>query len=97
MQTPSIIYEPKGSSAQIDCTQYKGSTYRLMYWYKQPQGQTMRLVAFTNSFTGPEYEDPMSDKFLANKSNPENGSLTIKNLEPDDEAIYFCSVSQHTV
>ncbi|KAA0711391.1 hypothetical protein E1301_Tti006318 [Triplophysa tibetana] len=90
-QTPSIIYEPMGSSVQINCTQYKGSTYRLMYWYKQRQGKTMRLVAFTTSYTSPEYEDPLSNKFLANKSNPENGSLTVKNLEADDEAIYFCS------
>ncbi|KAL1258064.1 hypothetical protein QQF64_011308, partial [Cirrhinus molitorella] len=91
IQEPKILWGQKESSVQMNCTHNKGSTYRLMYWYRQRQGQTMRLVAFTTSYTPPEYEDSEANKFLANKTIAESGFLTVKNLEPSDSAIYFCS------
>ncbi|ROJ19160.1 Immunoglobulin iota chain [Anabarilius grahami] len=96
VQEPKILWEQNGKSAYMNCTHSKGSTYRLMYWYRQRPGETMRLVAFTTSYTEPEYGDSEKNKFLANKTVPENGSLTVKNLEPDDSAIYFCAVSEHS-
>uniref|UniRef100_A0AAY5EGZ7 Ig-like domain-containing protein n=1 Tax=Electrophorus electricus TaxID=8005 RepID=A0AAY5EGZ7_ELEEL len=36
-------------------------------------------------------------KFLANKTVPESGSLTVKDLDITDSAVYFCAVSQHSV
>ncbi len=96
-QKPAVLYELKGKSAQINCMHNKGSDYRLMSWYRQLQGQTMRLVAFTTSYTEPEYEDSELNKFRANKTVPEKGSLTVTNFQPNDSAIYFCSVSEHTV
>ncbi len=68
-----------------------------MYWYRQLQGQTMRLVAFTTSYTESEYEDSELKTFVANKTVLESGSLTVNNLQPNDSAIYFCSVSEYTV
>lgn len=81
LQKPAILYELKGKSAQINCTHNKDSDYRLMYWYRQRQGQTMRLVAFTTSYSDPEYGDSEPNKFVANKTVPESGSLTVDNLE----------------
>ncbi|RXN37567.1 T-cell receptor beta variable [Labeo rohita] len=40
----------------------------------------MRLIAFTTSYTPPEYKE--SNKFLASKEVPESGSLTVENLQP---------------
>ncbi|KAK9960003.1 hypothetical protein ABG768_010084 [Culter alburnus] len=97
VQEPKILWEQKGKSAYMNCTHRKGSTYKLMYWYRQRPGETMRLVAFTTTYTEPEYGDSEKNKFLANKTVPENRALTVKNLEPDDSAIYFCSVSEYTV
>ncbi|KAL1258073.1 hypothetical protein QQF64_011317 [Cirrhinus molitorella] len=93
LQKPVILYELKGKSAQINCMHNKGSDYRLMYWYQQRQGQTMRLIAFITSYSDPEYADSEQNKFVANKTVPESGSLTVKNLEPNDSAMYFCSVT----
>ncbi|RXN11361.1 pancreatic alpha-amylase-like isoform X2 [Labeo rohita] len=95
LQKPAILYELKGKSAQINCTHNKDSDYRLMYWYRQRQGQTMRLVAFTTSYSDPEYGDSEPNKFVANKTVPESGSLTVDNLELDDSAIYFCSTKSY--
>ncbi len=57
----------------------------------------MRLVAFTTSYTEPKYEDSKVNKFMANKTVPERGSLTVQNVQPNDSGIYFCSVSEYTV
>ncbi|KTG31161.1 hypothetical protein cypCar_00048532, partial [Cyprinus carpio] len=97
IQKPKILWGHKDSSVHMNCTHNKGSTYRLMYWYRQRQGQTMRLIAFTTSYTEPEYEDSELNKFVANKTVAENGSLTVNNLQPNDSATYFCSVSEYTV
>ncbi len=57
----------------------------------------MRLIAFTTSYSDPQYGDSELNKFVANKTVPESGSLTEQNLQPNDSATYFCSVSEYTV
>ncbi len=39
----------------------------------------------------------MIKKIPAIKTVAESGSLTVNNVESDDSAVYFCSVSKHTV
>ncbi|RXN36250.1 immunoglobulin iota chain-like protein [Labeo rohita] len=96
-QNPSVLMAVKGSSAQLNCTHKKDFTFIQMYWYRQRQGQTMTLIVFTSTSSKPDYGDSDSDKFSVIKSVPESGSLTVKNVQSDDSAIYFCSVKQHTV
>ncbi len=81
----------------MNCTQYKGAGYNLMYWYKQRPGETMKLIVITNAYGEPEFGDVDKNKFDPEKSDPKEGSLTVKDLEPDDSAIYFCSASEHSV
>ncbi len=70
----------------------------LMYWYKQRPGETMKLIVITNAYGEPEFGDGVDkNKFDTEKSEPKEGSLTVKDLEPDDSAIYFCSASEHSV
>ncbi len=40
------------------------------------------------SYTEPEYEDSELNKFMANKTVPESGSLTVQNVQPNDSGIY---------
>lgn len=87
----------KGSSAQMNCTHKKDISFNQMYWYRQRQGQTMTLIVFTSSLSKPDYGDSDPNKFSADKTVPERGSLTVNNVESDDSAVYFCSVKQHTV
>ncbi len=92
-----ILWKAQGSSAVMNCIQNKGVSYSLMYWYKQRPGETMKLIVITNAYGEPEFGDVDKNKFDAEKSDPKNGSLTVKDLEPDDSAIYFCSASEHSV
>lgn len=68
-----------------------------MYWYQQQKGESFRLIVFTRSYGEPDFGDSDQSKFDVYKSVPESGSLTVKNAQPDDSAIYFCSVSKHSV
>ncbi len=57
----------------------------------------MTLIVFTSTFDKPDYGDSDQNKFPVIKTVPESGSLTVNNVDSDDSAIYFCSVSKHTV
>uniref|UniRef100_A0A8C1FXA4 Ig-like domain-containing protein n=1 Tax=Cyprinus carpio TaxID=7962 RepID=A0A8C1FXA4_CYPCA len=78
-----VLMAAKGSDVQLNCTHKKDSTFVQMYWYRQRPGQTMTLIVFTST--------------LNSKHDYESGSLTVNNVESDDSAVYFCSVSKHTV
>ncbi|KAK7141940.1 hypothetical protein R3I94_011587 [Phoxinus phoxinus] len=92
-----ILWEPKASSADMNCTHNKGLSYYQMYWYRQRPGETMRLIVYMVANSKPEFGEVDENKFKAHKSDAESGSLTVKDLEPEDSAIYFCSVSEHSV
>uniref|UniRef100_A0A673LUL0 Ig-like domain-containing protein n=1 Tax=Sinocyclocheilus rhinocerous TaxID=307959 RepID=A0A673LUL0_9TELE len=95
-QVPSVLMAVKGSSVQLNCTHKKDSTF--MYWYRQRPGQTMTLIVFTSTLSSKhDYGDSDPNKFPVIKTVPESGSLTVNNVESDDSAVYFCSVSKHTV
>ncbi|KAK2878614.1 hypothetical protein Q8A67_019405 [Cirrhinus molitorella] len=92
VQKPEILREPKSSSASLNCTHNKGISYYQMYWYRQRPGETMRLIVFTVASSKPDFGDVDEKKFDAQKSDAKSGSLTVKDLEPEDSAIYFCAV-----
>uniref|UniRef100_A0A8C1YL68 Ig-like domain-containing protein n=1 Tax=Cyprinus carpio TaxID=7962 RepID=A0A8C1YL68_CYPCA len=95
---PSVLMAVKGSDVQLNCTHKKDSTFVQMYWYRQRPGQTMTLIVFTSSLSNKhDYGESDPNKFPVIKTVPESGSLTVNNVESDDSAVYFCSVSKHTV
>lgn len=57
----------------------------------------MTLVVFTSSYAEPDFGNVDQNKFDVHKKVPEFGSLTVKDLHVNDSAIYFCSVSEHSI
>ncbi|XP_040915920.1 uncharacterized protein LOC121196839 [Toxotes jaculatrix] len=95
-QTP-VLWVDKGNHATMDCNHTKGSTFRLMYWFQQLPGETMKQIVLTTAYSDPEYEGGFSkDKFPTKKSDTETGSLTVEKVEPGDSGVYFCAVSVHS-
>ncbi|KAK1793206.1 hypothetical protein P4O66_011609 [Electrophorus voltai] len=96
---PNIVWTEMGTSATINCSHTKDAAYNQMYWYHQHQGETMKLIVFTASYnTKPEFGNEFNEqKFSTNKTVPESGSITVKNLDSTDSAVYFCMVKQHCV
>uniref|UniRef100_A0A9J8C8B2 Ig-like domain-containing protein n=1 Tax=Cyprinus carpio carpio TaxID=630221 RepID=A0A9J8C8B2_CYPCA len=97
-QVPSVLMAVKGNDAQLNCTHKKDFTFNQMYWYRQRPGQTMTLIVFTSTLNSKhDYGESDPNKFPVIKTVQESGSLTVNNVESDDSAVYFCSVSKHTV
>ncbi|KAL6477476.1 hypothetical protein MHYP_G00133110 [Metynnis hypsauchen] len=96
---PNMIFAQMGQSATVTCEHTKGAAYTQMYWFRQVQGESMKLIAFTASYTKEtEFGDGFDDKkFSTNKKVPESGSLTVTDLDSADSAVYYCSVKEHSV
>ncbi|KAG7220800.1 hypothetical protein INR49_031457 [Caranx melampygus] len=96
IQSP-LVWKYEGQSAKLTSSHTKGSTYREMYWYRQLPGEGMKQIVYTTSYTAHDYGSGFTkDKFPAEKNDSETGSLTVKELQRNDSAVYFCAVSEHS-
>ncbi|MGH0170840.1 UNVERIFIED_CONTAM: hypothetical protein FKN15_059615 [Acipenser sinensis] len=96
-QTPQVLLQGAGGSAGMFCEHDGDNTYTQMYWYRQLRGQGIQLLVFSLSGSAPQFEkDFNEERYEVNRSAVTKGSLKIKNLEPGDSALYFCSVSKHS-
>uniref|UniRef100_A0A3B5QXM1 Ig-like domain-containing protein n=1 Tax=Xiphophorus maculatus TaxID=8083 RepID=A0A3B5QXM1_XIPMA len=94
-QTP-LLWVNQSQSTIMNCSHTDISYYQ-MYWYQQLPGQNMKLIVFTTTSPPFQYEDGFSkEKFPADRKDALSGSLTVKQLQPEDSGVYFCSVSQHS-
>ncbi|KAI4873868.1 hypothetical protein NFI96_020429 [Prochilodus magdalenae] len=91
-QTPTVLWVEMGNSAEMTCTHSKGNLYFHMYWFRQQQGKPMELIVYTSTSSTPDFGKFSTEKFSATKERAENGSFTVKNVESDDSALYFCAV-----
>ncbi|KAK1792920.1 hypothetical protein P4O66_001646 [Electrophorus voltai] len=90
-QSRSVLWALKGNSAEINCSHNKGLSYYGMYWYRQHQGKAMEVIVYTSTISAPDFGSFDERKFSAIKEVAENGSFTVKNLDSDDSALYFCA------
>ncbi|KAI4898465.1 hypothetical protein NFI96_011947 [Prochilodus magdalenae] len=95
-QSPGVLWVEKNQPAEMNCSHNKDASYFQMYWYRQHQGKPMELIAFTTTTTI-DLGSFDKNKFSATKEKAENGSFTVRNVDSDDSALYFCAVSQHSV
>ncbi|KAI5618817.1 T-cell receptor beta chain V region A20.2.25 [Silurus asotus] len=85
-----------GQSTTMNCSHTMGTSYNRMYWY-QYNGESMELIVYSPTYGTPEFGKFSQSKFAVTKSNPESGSFTVKNVDYNDSAVYFCAVSEHSV
>lgn len=57
----------------------------------------MELIVYTTSYKNPDFGKSDQHKFSANKTVPESGSFTVKDVDYTDSAMYFCAVREHSV
>lgn len=94
---PSTHWAEMGQSATINCSHTKGVDYNQMYWYRQYHGESMELIVFTSSYGTLDFGKFDEKKFSAFKPDPGSGSFTVKSVNHNDTAVYFCAVSKHSV
>ena len=62
-----------------------------MLWYKQSENNQLHLLGYLN--TDSKYpEEALKNKTDLDGDGRNNGKLTVKNLQPNDSAVYFCAV-----
>ncbi|XP_078145576.1 M1-specific T cell receptor beta chain-like isoform X6 [Centroberyx gerrardi] len=91
-QHPEISWSFVSKSAEMNCSHKKAVDYSQMYWYRQCPGEAMSLIVFTAVDRQPDYEGGTQHKYSAIKTVPESGALTVKDLQLEDSAVYFCAV-----
>uniref|UniRef100_A0A8D2ZFS5 Ig-like domain-containing protein n=1 Tax=Scophthalmus maximus TaxID=52904 RepID=A0A8D2ZFS5_SCOMX len=89
-QTP-LLWKDKGQSATMNCSHTKDASYFQMYWFRQLPGEAMKQIVYTSTSPPHQYESGFSeDKYPAQKSDAQSGSLTVEKLQPGDSGVYFC-------
>ncbi|KAF3830314.1 hypothetical protein GH733_004133 [Mirounga leonina] len=90
-QHPSTLSVQQGSSSVINCS-YSDSTSNYFPWYKQELGKGPQLLIYVSSSMAKK-EDQRLTVFLNRTA--KRFSLHIKDTQPEDSAVYFCSASTH--
>ncbi|XP_029778101.1 immunoglobulin iota chain [Suricata suricatta] len=95
LNQPPFASAPLGTTIHLACTlsrDYDVSIYNI-YWYQQRPGHPPRFVLryFSHSDHNQGYKIP--PRFSGFKDVAKNtGYLSISGLQPEDEAMYYCSV-----
>ncbi|XP_034531368.1 uncharacterized protein LOC117806520 [Notolabrus celidotus] len=88
-QDPSDVIKRLGEPAIFNC-RHKISGYNRILWYKQLEDGQMEYLGYMNVNTGyPEDKDKVSITGNANEN--ENCTLTIKEVDLNSSAVYFCA------
>ena len=78
----------------MNCSHKKDATHNQMYWYRQRPGETMTLIVYTVFGGESDYGEVPKTKYSATKEKIESGALTVKDLQPEDSGVYFCTISK---
>ncbi|XP_074058407.1 uncharacterized protein LOC141499641 [Macrotis lagotis] len=92
-----------GATAKLTCTlSSQHSTYNIA-WYQQSPGKAPRYIMHVTSSGGVSKGDGIPDRFSGSSSGA-NRYLSISNVQPEDEADYYCQTytsgsgyAQHSV
>ncbi|KAL8180404.1 UNVERIFIED_CONTAM: hypothetical protein K2H54_021909 [Gekko kuhli] len=95
-QPPSVSTSP-GETVKISCTRSSGSiTSNYVSWYQQKPGSVPKLMLYEYS----KRPTGIPDRFTGSTDSSTNSAtLTISNIQEEDEADYYCFsyVGQSTV
>uniref|UniRef100_A0A452HL10 Ig-like domain-containing protein n=1 Tax=Gopherus agassizii TaxID=38772 RepID=A0A452HL10_9SAUR len=95
-QTQGQLEKLKGQTVTLECTFSTGYQYYYLFWYRQQRSGTMDFL-FRISQSNAE-KNGAGRRFSAEFRKSSNFcSLTIKELEPTDSAMYFCALMEHIV
>uniref|UniRef100_A0AAR2L706 Ig-like domain-containing protein n=1 Tax=Pygocentrus nattereri TaxID=42514 RepID=A0AAR2L706_PYGNA len=87
--TPPHLVKNKQESADLHCS-HSIQDYQVMLWYKQSENKLHFLGYLNMQIKYPE--EALKNKTDLDGDGRNNGTLTVKNLQPNDSAVYFCAV-----
>uniref|UniRef100_R4GD52 Ig-like domain-containing protein n=1 Tax=Anolis carolinensis TaxID=28377 RepID=R4GD52_ANOCA len=82
---PSLASGSPGQTVTLSCTKGEGNWNSEVYWIQEKSGEAPRIVHCDICSRG----EGIPDRFTATSSG-NTGSLTITDIEAEDEADYYC-------
>uniref|UniRef100_A0AAY5F115 Ig-like domain-containing protein n=1 Tax=Electrophorus electricus TaxID=8005 RepID=A0AAY5F115_ELEEL len=93
-QTPPDLIKNKLDSTDLYCS-HAIQDFDFILWYKQSTNNQLYLLGYLNmNLKNPE--EALKNKIELDGNGQNNSTLTIKNLEPNDSAVYFCAAKMHS-
>uniref|UniRef100_M9MMH2 Ig-like domain-containing protein n=1 Tax=Monodelphis domestica TaxID=13616 RepID=M9MMH2_MONDO len=86
---PPSVSAALGSSARLSCTLSSQHRDYAVGWYQQTLGKAPRYLLYITSIGGTGRADGIPERFSGSGSGTHR-FLSINNVEPEDEADYFC-------
>ncbi|KAI4873871.1 hypothetical protein NFI96_020432 [Prochilodus magdalenae] len=93
-QTPAHLIKNNMDSADLRCV-HSIENYRIILWYRQSEHSQLHLLGYLN-LDSKYPEDALKTKIVLDGDGRNDGTLTIKNLQANDSAVYFCAASRHS-
>ena len=81
-----------GASVKLTCTLSSAHSSYNIEWYQQLPEKTPKFLMFLRSNGNYDKGDGISDRFSGSSSGAHR-YLSISNIQPEDEADYFCGES----
>uniref|UniRef100_A0A670JUY8 Ig-like domain-containing protein n=1 Tax=Podarcis muralis TaxID=64176 RepID=A0A670JUY8_PODMU len=80
-----------GQTMKLSCSRSSGGSWDPFSWYQQKPGQAPLFLLYGTSNRG----EGIPDRFTGSTSG-NTGSLTITNVQAEDEAVYYCGAAEGT-
>ncbi|XP_055976780.1 immunoglobulin lambda-1 light chain-like [Sorex fumeus] len=94
LKQPPSVSSPLGTTVHLACTlssDYDISSYAI-YWYQQRPGHPPRFLLRYFSHSNKQHGANIPPRFSGSKDASVNtGYLSISELQPEDEALYYCA------
>uniref|UniRef100_F6Z1S9 Ig-like domain-containing protein n=1 Tax=Ornithorhynchus anatinus TaxID=9258 RepID=F6Z1S9_ORNAN len=91
-QTKTAASGLVGQTLTLPCTYSTSGSYYYLFWYKQPP--TGELISVITQYSGSP-KNTIAGRFSVNFQKVKKSiSLTIRDLQPGDSAVYFCAIEE---
>ncbi|XP_030637242.1 uncharacterized protein LOC115818082 [Chanos chanos] len=90
-QQKRVITAVRGDTVTLRCF-LTGETRDVFFWYRQFAGKMPQIVAEMRHFSEPTFNKDLSPSRFQIQKAEDHMNLIIKDIEPSDEATYFCGV-----
>ncbi|XP_053091565.1 uncharacterized protein LOC113542686 [Pangasianodon hypophthalmus] len=94
-QPNSVITAASGDNVTLHCFQMKEGHTEAIIWYKQAVGHEPRVMVTAHKLAqNPIFEDEFNSPRFTVENLKESCHLKITNVEPSDEAMYYCGLKK---
>ncbi|XP_021508991.1 immunoglobulin omega chain-like [Meriones unguiculatus] len=95
LHQPPSVSSSLGATVRLTCTLSRNLNIRVysIYWYQQRPGHPPRFLLRYFSHSDKHQGPKVPPRFSGSKDMARNlGYLSISELQPEDEAVYYCAV-----